>query len=144
MQGVQKSIPTHPYNTTTGTSTPVVASSKMEGLDYPITNYSTGAVSTTAAGYFPRAIVSRHKIINQDYCMPINPNAASATGNAVGNVYMAATLSANSDAALNNGMFLPAPGQNFPVLPNSLTPSVNCYMGQNERFEYFRRRFLTQ
>ena len=48
----------------------------MEGLDYPITNFSTGAVSTVASGYFPRAIVSRHKIINQDYCMPINPTAA--------------------------------------------------------------------
>lgn len=76
--------------------------------------------------------------------MPINPNASSTTGNCVGNVYMADTLSPNSDAALLNGMFLPTTGQNFPVLPNSLTPSVNCYMGQNERFEYFRRRFLTQ
>lgn len=42
--------------------------------------------------------------------MPINPNVTSASGNAVGNVYMSATMSANSDAALNNGMFLPAPG----------------------------------
>ena len=114
----------------------------MEGLDYPITNFSTGAVSTVAAGYFPRAIVSRHKIINQDYCMPINPTAAVA--NCVGNVYMSASMSPYSDAFINTGMVLPAPGQNFPVLPNSLTPSVNCYMGQQERFEYFRRRFLTQ
>jgi hypothetical protein len=80
----------------------------MEGLDYPITNFSTGAVSSVASGYFPRAIVSRHKIINQDYCMPINPTAA--VQNCVGNVYMSASMSPYSDALIGTGMLLPAPG----------------------------------
>lgn len=29
-------------------------------------------------------------------------------------------------------------------MPNCLTPSINVYYAQQERFEYFRRRFLTQ
>ena len=39
LQGVQKSIPTHPYSSVTGSGVPVIAGSKVEGQDFAITNF---------------------------------------------------------------------------------------------------------
>lgn len=99
-------------------------------------------VATT--NYFPRAIISRHKIINADFSyVPLGANGAGATGN----VYFSGIVNANGNsdnlpimaqAAAADTSNIP-----FPTLPKSCTPSVNLYMSQNQKFEDMRRRFLT-
>jgi hypothetical protein len=49
----------------------------------------------------------------------------------------------NGNSGSQAGGLGSSPYGNLPVMVNSLTPSVNVYLAQQERFEFFRRRFLT-
>jgi hypothetical protein len=55
-------------------------------LEYTV-DTGTGALTATT-NYFPRAIISRHKIINPDFCMQV-----PGTANGINNIYFAALIS---------------------------------------------------
>lgn len=63
-----KNIPTHPASYAGAVASNGVASSKFEGLE-PTINMTTGSVGqlVASANYFPRALISRHKIVNADF-----------------------------------------------------------------------------
>jgi hypothetical protein len=68
----------------------------FEGLEYQVTgvnNAANGATNGTliaTTNYFPRAIISRHKIINADFnYVPFGNTTSVATVGGVGNYYMA-------------------------------------------------------
>ena len=63
LQGFQKNIANHPYSGVT------TALSKQEGVEQSV-NTTTGALTATNL-YYPRALVSRHKVLNTDFVMPI-------------------------------------------------------------------------
>ena len=59
-----KNIPTHPASYAGAVAANGVSSSKFEGLEPTID--ANGAL-TVSANYFPRALISRHKIVNADF-----------------------------------------------------------------------------
>ena len=63
LQGFQKTIANHPFS---GVTTDL---SKQEGIEQ-LVNTTTGALTATGL-YYPRALVSRHKVLNTDFVMPI-------------------------------------------------------------------------
>ena len=80
-------MPTHPVSSNYLAAGVVngTTSAITEGLECTVTATS-GALATTA-NFFPRAIISRHKIINPDFNPQILTNGASSVG-AVANLYM--------------------------------------------------------
>ena len=103
---------------------------------------STGNLTATT-NYFPRAIISRHKVINADFCMPAYTQTSTITAGAVNNAFYASAISGNGDSLAPYTLANAQP-PTLPNLPRSTTPSINIYLAQQERFEYMRRRFYTQ
>ncbi len=95
LQGFQKVIPSHPVANslvnTVGAPNTAGNTSKFEGFEYSVSNYGTGALTQTA-NYFPRALVSRHKVLNNDFIMPAvqTSGATNAATYVMGSVYYGA------------------------------------------------------
>lgn len=59
-------------------------------------NVSNAGVLTPSTYYFPRACISRHKIVNADFNFV--PYTAGNTASVCGNVFFSGYLSVNNDA----------------------------------------------
>ena len=86
-----------------------------EGLECSIspldtTTAANSGVMTPTANFFPRAIISRHKIINPDF----TPVILNPVENSVANLYMSGTVNINGSGT----MLFPASGAalSFPML----------------------------
>ena len=88
-------FPSHPVANsivnTVGAPNTAGNTSKVEGFEYSVANYGTGALTQTA-NYYPRALISRHKVINNDFIMPVvqTTGATNAATYVMGSVYYGA------------------------------------------------------
>ena len=87
--------------------------------------------------------------------MPTIVGSAVANTGLMGSSYFASQVSALNDAYVTAsvgyvlGGFGSLGGQvspygNLPMLPTMLTASISVYLAQQQRFSYFRAKFLTQ
>lgn len=88
--------------------------------------------------------------------MPTIVGSAVADTGLMGSSHFASQVSALNDAYVKGsegyvlGGFGSIVGQgvspygNLPLLPTMLTPSISVYLAQQQRFSYFRAKFLTQ
>jgi len=56
--------------------------------------------------YYPRALVSRHKVLNTDFIMPGVATATTNVVDCIGTVYFGAQQSLAGDANVGNGILL--------------------------------------
>ena len=115
-------MPTHPVSSANIAAGLVNGSTSAitEGLECSVA--ATTGTLTATANFFPRAIISRHKIINPDF----NPVILNPVAGSVANLYMSGQVNING----SGNMLFPTGTVAFPMLGQALTPSVNIYMRQ--------------